>query len=99
MNTPNTTSTSNTTTKDTEREDFERVILQCFAHALDEGLTTENKDEARTLAKTYHAEFIGEGEAPREGTPFFLLAQGFVLGMGEGLRLAEVLDSCAMNNG
>jgi hypothetical protein len=95
MNTKNTTSTSNAsnTAKDLGRED-KRLILLCFERALDEGLTDENKEIAQYIADSYRAAVIGEAEAPQKATPFFLLAQGFVLGMGEGLRLADIFN-CA----
>lgn len=72
-----------------ENATIDRIIEGAFLHAMDSSLTDENQEAARKLATGFYG-----AEVP-EGSPLMILAKGFILGMNEGLHVAEVIDSCA----
>ena len=87
MNTPNTS----------DNATIDRIIEGAFIHAMDECLNDENKEAARTLANNFKRDYLDEGEGGGEvpeGSPLFLIAQGFILGANEGLNLARTIEEC-----
>lgn len=81
MNTKNTSNTETTTIND--------IIKGAFYHAINSCLNAENEGAARTLANAFNAECLGNaGEVP-EGSRLMIFAKGFVLGLNEGLNVAE----------
>lgn len=65
-------------------------ILQAFDHAADEMLNDETKAEALQLARLY----VGNPDMP-ESSPMFSLMSGFIIGMSEGMRIADTLNAAA----
>ena len=81
MSTKNTSNTETTTIND--------IIKGAFYHAINSCLNAENEEAARTLANAFNAECLGNaGEVP-EGSRLMIFAKGFVLGLNEGLKVAE----------
>ena len=72
--------------KANDKATIDRIIERAFLHAMKEGTHEQNQEAARNLAAA-----LIEAEVP-DKSPLLLIANGFILGMNEGLRLAEELE-------
>ncbi len=82
-------------TKNTsENATIDRIIKGAFFHAMDFYLHEENKESARTLANTFNSDYLGNAWEVPDGSPLMILAQGFILGVNEGLNLAAAINDC-----
>lgn len=83
------------TTSNTENATIDRIIEGAFIHAMDSCLNDENKEAGRNLANRFNTICLeNEGEVP-DGSPLMIIAQGFILGLNEGLNIAAAIDECA----
>ena len=65
-------------------------MLQAFDHATNEMMNDETKAEALQLARLY----VGNPDMT-ESSPLFALMSGFLMGMYEGMRIADTLNAAA----
>lgn len=68
-------------------------MLQAFDHACDKDMNQELKDEALRLVRLY----INNPDAD-EHNPLFGMVSGFMLGMNEGMNVADTLNGIADEN-
>ncbi len=68
-------------------------MLQAFDHACNKDMNQELKDEALRLVRLY----IGNPDAD-EHNPLFGMVSGFMLGMNEGMNVADTLNGIADEN-
>lgn len=80
----------NTTPETFDNDEYRGFILQAFDHAADEMLNDETKAEALQLARLY----IGNPDMT-ERSPLFGLMSGFLMGLSEGMRIADTLNAAA----
>lgn len=71
-------------------DEYRGFILQAFDHATGEMLNDETKAEARQLVKMY---FGADNHA--DASPAMCLMSGFLLGISEGMRIADTLNAAA----
>ena len=75
---------------DKEAETPEEVALQFFAEALEEH-EESTRGDALNLAKAYNAEYLGGQAVVEIGSPLFIVAQSFLMGMGAAFTMDELL--------
>ncbi len=80
----------NTTPETFDNDEYRGFILQAFGHATDEMLNDETKAEAKQLVCLYFG-----AKDPADASPAMCLMIGFLMGMSEGMRIAETLDGIA----
>lgn len=73
------------TMKEKEMDSF---IIQALDNAI-ENLNDKTKAEALRLARAYF------GESTTERSPSFTFVSGFLIGMGEGMKIADIIDAAA----
>lgn len=71
-------------------DEYRGFILQAFDHATDEMLNDETKAEARELVKLYF-----NADNPADSSPAMCLMSGFLMGISEGMRIADVMNAAA----
>ena len=71
-------------------DEYRGFILQAFDHATDEMLNEETKTEARELVKIYFG-----AESPADASPAMFIMSGFLMGLHEGMRIADTFNAAA----
>ena len=72
-----------------EADEYRGFMLQAFDHATDELLNDETKAEAHRLTKMYYGFSVDDSD------PLFAIMCGFIIGMSEGMRIADTLNAAA----
>ena len=73
-----------------DTDEMRGFMLQAFDHAIDEMLNDETKAEALQLARLY----VGNPDMT-ESSPLFGLMSGFLMGVSEGMRIADTMNAAA----
>lgn len=68
-----------------EKATIDRIFERAFLHAISDGADEQDKEAARNLARA-----LLEKEVPNN-SPLLMLSTGFILGMKEGMLLAETM--------
>lgn len=71
-----------------EADGDDAIVLQAFCHAI-ESMDDEAKDDARFLA------YMLTGQYCADNSIMFATATGFLMGMTEGMRIADILNEGA----
>lgn len=71
-------------------DEYRGFILQAFDHAAGEMMNDETKAEARRLVKAYFG-----ADNPADASPAMCLMTGFLMGMNEGMKIADVFNAAA----
>ena len=74
---------------DDETDEARGFMLQAFEYAMENSMNDETKAEAKALCTMFF------GKECSDSSPAFALMSGFIMGMGEGMRVAETLDRIA----
>ena len=87
--TPTTAAAADSADLDDE-DGYRELILQAFDHATNTTMNEDTKAEALQLARLY----LGLPNMPAS-SPMLGIMTGFLMGMSEGMRIAETLDKIA----
>lgn len=71
-------------------DEYRGFILQAFDHASDEMMNDDTKAEARQLVKMYFG-----ADNPADASPAMCIMTGFLMGVSEGMRIADVMNEAA----
>ena len=77
-----TTTTNNTA----DIDQYRALMLQLLDHAVENTLNEENKKEALHITRLYFGDECDESGAG------FKLITGFLMGVNEGMRLAQIIE-------
>ena len=80
----------NTTPDTFDIDEYRNFVLQACDHATDEMLNDDTKAEARQLVCLYF-----DAKDPADASPAMCLMTGFLMGMSEGMRIADTLNAAA----